>query len=255
MVLSKKSTNFIENLRLYLLTSGKKEKEVDELIEELTAHLIESEKQGKSIDQIIEGTPEEYMQSLKNEMDTDFTMLFKYIPIFIIGMLAYFFMGPAIRGDLEINLIQLICFPFVAVLAMILYVRFLQTSSKKQYSNKKLFIGGMFASMGVTLLFVILILGSHFIAEPIYTANDTVKWIVIAICTIIFVVLSIWTKTWITIVIPAILFIPDYLTRFAELSINEILIANVSTFILLFTVLILYVVIKEKMKKKNAANS
>src|SRR5690606_40909499 len=112
MMLSKKSTNFIENLRLYLLTSGKKEKEVDELIEELTAHLIESEKQGKSIHQIIEGTPEEYMQSLKNEMDTDFTMLFKYITIFIIGMLAYFFLGLAISGDFEIYLILIICILF-----------------------------------------------------------------------------------------------------------------------------------------------
>ncbi|WP_339164155.1 hypothetical protein [Siminovitchia sp. FSL W7-1587] len=64
-MLSDKSKAFIENLRLYLVTSGKKQKEINELIDELKVHLIEAEKQGKSIDEMIDCTPEQYMNSLK----------------------------------------------------------------------------------------------------------------------------------------------------------------------------------------------
>jgi hypothetical protein len=39
MKLSRESRDFLENLRLYLFSSGKNEKEMEEIIEELEDHL------------------------------------------------------------------------------------------------------------------------------------------------------------------------------------------------------------------------
>ena len=42
MKLSREAAAFIDNLHLYLLSSGKKDKEINEIVEELTDHLREA---------------------------------------------------------------------------------------------------------------------------------------------------------------------------------------------------------------------
>lgn len=42
--LSKKSQNFIENLRVYLFSSGKQSDEIEQIVNELEIHLAEAEK-------------------------------------------------------------------------------------------------------------------------------------------------------------------------------------------------------------------
>lgn len=252
-MLSAKSEIFIDNLRLYLMTSGKNELEVKELTEELRDHLVESEKQGKSIDQIIDGTPEAYMESLKKEMKTDYRSLFNMIPYFLLGSIAFYLMGPAIRGQFELNIVQVIGFPVVLTLSFLIYVVFLQKAGKKQYSTKKLFMVGMIASFSVTAFFIILILGSRLVMDPFYKASPTANGLVMIVCTIIFIVIAIWSKTWISIWIPAVLFIPDFLYRFSKLEDEVILIMNGVSFILIFILLIVNVLITEKRKKKRSS--
>ena len=71
MKLSKEAETFVENLYLYLLTTGKKEKEIKEIVEELTDHLQEAEANGKNISEITGDSPKAYMESLAKEMQTD----------------------------------------------------------------------------------------------------------------------------------------------------------------------------------------
>ncbi len=70
--LSMKSTKFLEDLKIYLFSSGKKNEEIDDIIRDLADHLYEAESNGKSIEQIIGSSPKEYMQSLSAEMKTDY---------------------------------------------------------------------------------------------------------------------------------------------------------------------------------------
>lgn len=245
-MLSAKSETFIENLRLYLVTSGKKEKEINELTEELEVHLIEAEKDGKNIEEIIDCTPEQYMNSLKKEMDTDVKSLTKYLPIFFTGVAAYFIMGPAIRGELTFNIVQVIGFPLTAITGLLIYVLFLQQAGKKQFSTKTFFLFGMVASASVTILFILLLLGSTLFVEPFYAASPTVNWIIVAVCSCIFILLAVWSKTWLTIWIPAILFIPDFLYRFSNFSDNAILIIGMATFVSMFIMIILSLFLKNK---------
>ncbi|WP_313430536.1 HAAS domain-containing protein [Siminovitchia terrae] len=245
-MLSAKSETFIENLRLYLVTSGKKEKEIIDLTGELKVHLIEAEKDGKNIDEIIDCTPEQYMNSLKREMDTDFKSLAKYLPIFFAGVTAYFIMGPAIRGELTLNIVQVIGFPLTAIAGLLIYVFFLQQAGKKQFSTKRLFLIGMIASACVTILFLLLLLGSGLFVQPFYTGSATVNWIIVGICSAIFILLAVWSKTWLTIWLPGILFIPDVLFRFSNFSDTTILIIGIVTFVCTFVIIILSLFLKTK---------
>ncbi|QBP40988.1 HAAS domain-containing protein [Paenisporosarcina antarctica] len=248
-MLTTKSENFIDNLRLYLITSGKNENEVKDVTDELRDHLIESEKSGKSIDEIIEGTPEAYMESIKIEMKTDYISLVKNIPIFILGIIAYFIMGPSIRGEFELNIIQLIGFPIISVIGLLIYVVLFQQAGKKQYSLKKLFFIGTIAYSSVTILFIFLLLGSTFLVEPFYKASPIVNLAIITMCGAVFILLSFWGKTLSAIWIPALLFIPDYFYKFSNYKDETILIIGAASFVLIFIFMMLNLLIIDRVRK------
>ncbi|WP_062107181.1 DUF1129 family protein [Bacillus niameyensis] len=245
-MLSKKSESFIENLRMYLMTSGKNEQEVKELTEELTVHLLEAEKSGKSIDHIIHGSPEEYMESLRAEMTTDYRKWMKMIPIFLLGTMAYLFMGPAIRGEFELNVLQIIGFPIAVFLGLIVYIVGLRRAGKKQYSLKKLFIFAMVASITTTTLFIVVLLGSTLLVDPFFQASPFVNGLMIVACALIFIGLALWSKTWFSIWIPGILFIPDIVLRFSNMDAIQLIILSAGSFILLFVLMIAGLIIKGK---------
>jgi len=57
--LSKKSQDFLENLRVYLFSSGKQWDEIEDIVNELEIYLFEAEKNGNSIEKIIGNSPKE----------------------------------------------------------------------------------------------------------------------------------------------------------------------------------------------------
>lgn len=248
-MLSTKSEAFIDNLRMYLMMSGKNEREIKELIEELKDHLMEAEKSGRSIDDMIDRTPEQYMASLKKEMKTDYKHLIKHLPIYIVGVIAYFLMGPAIRGEFELNIIQVVGLPIIAVLGLVIYVYFLQQAGRKQYSKKRFFIGGMIASALVTFTAILILLVSHFVVEPFYIGDRKTDVFVIVICSCIFISTAIWSKAWVPIWLPSLLFIPDVFMRFTSWSDETILMISMASFLLMFVVILLNLWIVEKKKK------
>src|SRR5690625_6067575 len=70
--LSNKSKEFLDNLRIYLFSSGKKSDEIDDIVEELEIHLHEAERNGKPIEKVIGKTPEAYMEMISDEMMIDY---------------------------------------------------------------------------------------------------------------------------------------------------------------------------------------
>ncbi|MGG1574580.1 hypothetical protein [Fictibacillus sp. NRS-1165] len=88
MELSKQSQEFLQNLRLYLFSSGRKKSEIEEITEELGDHLREAERNGKSITHIIGQSPEQYMESIAKEMKVDYFGWSKVIPVLISGAFA-----------------------------------------------------------------------------------------------------------------------------------------------------------------------
>src|SRR5690606_34768592 len=139
MVLSKDSQEFITNLRLYLMTSGKKDSEIKEIAEELRAHLEDAESRGKNLDTVTGGSPEAYMKNISSEMTTDFYGLVKLMPMFILLSIAYFITGSAVRGDLSFSLLKLISFPLIVASGIAAYIYAARQMASKKWSRKKEF--------------------------------------------------------------------------------------------------------------------
>src|SRR5690625_3376223 len=85
---SKQSKEFLENLRLYLFSSGKKSRDIEEIVEELEVHLYEAEQKGKPIEKIIGKSPKEYMVMDSDEMSLGCLTLIEYNLIYLLSIYA-----------------------------------------------------------------------------------------------------------------------------------------------------------------------
>ena len=108
MELSDKSRKFIDDLRLYLFSSGKNDQEIREIAEELEDHLHEAERNGKSIEQIVGASPKEYMVSISSEMKIDYRAWAKYIPLIFIGAMSFSVIEDLLQGTLSYSLLTIL---------------------------------------------------------------------------------------------------------------------------------------------------
>ncbi|SIT87236.1 HAAS domain-containing protein [Edaphobacillus lindanitolerans] len=226
MKLSAKSEEFIANLRMYLMTSGKSEREIDEVAEELKDHLQELERRGESIERITGGSPELYMKSLGEAMTDDRAGWFKYLPAFILSFTAFSAMGPAIRGGFELNLIQLIGFPVVVLITLFLYWVMFRRMASGSWSKKKLFGMAVGLSMLTIVMFIAVLLVGSLLMEPFYTASAPGNRFVILLSALAFLASAIMLRSWILILIPAALFLPEWLIRTAPWTEDTKLVAS-----------------------------
>lgn len=252
MKLSKKSEEFIANVRMYLMTSGKNEREIDEIAEELEDHLSELERRGESIDRITGGSPKEYLASLEREMDNDYAGWFKYVPAFLLSFAAFSAMGPAIRGEFSLNLIQLIGYPIVAVLVIVLYRGMFRKMAVDQWSNKKLFLAAGSLSMLTVLLFIGVLLASTFITDPFYTAGRTGNLVVILLSATALTAAAVMLGSWLLITIPIGLFVPEWLIHSMNLPEETKLMASAVVPFLVVALVIAAHLLFEKRKLERA---
>lgn len=219
MKLSKRSDEFVKNVRLYLVTSGKNQQEIEEVTEELEDHLAELESRGKNVESITAGSPAEYMESLEKEMTNDYASWFKYIPIVGLLIVAHSVLGNALNGAFELNIIQLIGVPLVAFISLIIYWAMFRNMAKKEWTGKKIFFAAFGAVTLVMLMFFGVALVSSLFIDPFYVASPMINIVIAIICALIFVVGAIWLKQWIIIAIPVLLYGPQIAINFT--SFNE----------------------------------
>ena len=216
--LSKKSKQFLENLRVYLFSTGKKEKEIDEIVEELEDHLMQAEKDGKSIEHIIGQSPRAYMEQLASEMPIDLKAWMKYIPMILFGAFSFKVVRDLFEGTLAYSLLEIIGFLIIAIL-------FLTSISLtfRYIAGKNLSTGKQFAILyPVALLPMALFIGLIFLNQHVTTpviSFGMIGTIIIAIVTLIFIIgISIWSKTWVLPIVLTFVSLPDYLLGFTSLT-------------------------------------
>lgn len=209
MELSKRSVEYLKNLRLYLMSSGKKEQEIEELIGELEDHLLVSEKNGKNIDDIIGLTPKEYMEQLAKEMEFDFAVLFKYVPMIILGGFSYILLGDAINGRVEYSILQLIGYLLTFILILCLTAVSFKFVASNNLSKTKERLIFMVLGMTPILLFICIIYLNRMIETPTIHFGTVGNIIAIIIPIVFFISIAIWSKTWISIILPILLFLPE----------------------------------------------
>lgn len=250
MKLSAKSQEFLDNLQLYLFTSGKKEVEIAEVIEEMKDHLCEAEKDGKSVEHIIGQPPEQYMELLSKEMNTDYKGWMKIIPIFILGAFAYILLDNTIRGSIHYSIYQIIGYPVISISMLGIFAMTFKVIAKGKLSRIKRF-GILY---GLSLLsigsFVALLLLDKKFGTPLFQIDTVVgRLIVAAIAIIIFIGIAIWSKTWVSIIIPAIISVPQLLVKFLPIHGQAKVVLPT---VLMFIGLIVFFTIQSKLEKSEA---
>jgi uncharacterized membrane-anchored protein len=245
--LSKKSQTFLENLRLYLLTNGKEEKDIKAIVEELEDHLMEAEARGKTVDYIVGESPKQYMKQLSNEMATDTKTLVKYIIMILFGALSFSILTNAVNGQLSYSLLEILGSIMISLIFIIAIRSLFKYVAANSLSKRKEF--ALFYVVGLLpiALFVGLLYFNRLIETPIFHlgSNGTILAVVLTLGFLIG--MSLWTKTWVMLIILALLVFPDFLFRYIDVSPETQLILST---IITFGGIAIYLYVNHKMIKQ-----
>ena len=229
--LSKQSQSFLENLRLYLLSSGKEEEEIQAIVEELEDHLMEAEARGKTVDHIVGESPKEYMRQLSNEMTTNTSNLFKYMVMIICGALSFSVLTNAIKGHLSYSLFEIIGSVIISILFIFATGSVFKYMAANSLSRRKEYACYYLIAMLPIVLFGGLIYLDRLIETPIFHFDNT-GMIIAVILTLSFLIgISLWTKTWVVLIILTLLTLPDFLFTYIDIHPDtQLILSSLITF-------------------------
>ncbi|UAL47640.1 hypothetical protein K7887_01205 [Sutcliffiella horikoshii] len=219
--LSKKSQTFIENLRIYLFSCGKKTNEIDEITDELEVHLYEAEKENKSVEHIIGSSPKEYMEQISGEMSFDVRGWAKYVPIIILGAFSGIVLKDIVFGGFQYSLVELIGYPLVCIVLLLAYMWTFRHISSHNFSKAKEFFFLYLVSFLSIAMFVGLMFLPNYIESPIIMHGYYGNLIVASMAISFLIGISIWSKTIVSIVLPIFYIVPEYLVGFTDLSVGN----------------------------------
>ncbi|WP_114165340.1 hypothetical protein [Exiguobacterium sp. TNDT2] len=233
MELSKKSRDFLDDLAVYLMSSGKSEGEVKDVVEELKDHLEEAERAGKSVDDVIGQSPKAYMQHLGSEMAFDVKGFVKIVAIIIPNVFAYIIISNFIQEEMTFSTIQLIGFPLVSILFLLAVSQAFRNMSGRTKAGK---VKNGVTYMALAALPMTLFLGlmalDIFVETPTIVFGLTGQLVLLGLAVVTLLVFSIWMKTWINVIVPLLLFGPQSALAQTSLPLEQQLI---------FSMLILFV--------------
>src|SRR5690625_6216502 len=139
--LSTQSEDFLDNLRLYLFSSGKKPNDIQEIVEELEVHLYEAEQKGKPIEKIIGKSPKEYMEMVSDEMSLDYPSWIKYILLIVIGSFSFKILPDVLNGNLAYTVLEISGHIIIAAIFIAsILIGFKHTSKTNPSVKKQIFI-------------------------------------------------------------------------------------------------------------------
>lgn len=229
--LSVQSKTFLEDLRVYLFSSGKNTEEIDDIVDQLEVHLIDAEKNGKSISKIIGDSPKEYMNQLANEMPTDYKAWSKYLPIIVLGGFSITIFGDLIEGNLSYSILELLGYLAIALTFIVLIFGAFKYISGRRFSSWKqmmILTPIPLINMG---LFISLIYLNQTIETPTIHFGSTGSIIVACLAFVFLVAASWWAKTGVLLIILLLLYLPAYLISFSILQeTTQLLVSTLITF-------------------------
>ncbi|ART74751.1 hypothetical protein B4U37_01155 [Sutcliffiella horikoshii] len=224
--LSKKSQTFIENLRIYLFSCGKKTNEIDEITDELEVHLYEAEKENKSVEHIIGSSPKEYMEQISGEMSFDVRGWAKYVPIIILGAFSGIVLKDIVFGGFQYSLVELIGYPLVCIILILAYMgTFRHIASHTFSKSKEFFFFGLVSFLSMAMFLGLMFL-PNYIESPIIMLGYYGNLIVASMAISFLIGISIWSKTIVSIVLPIFYIVPEYLVALTDLSAENQLLSS-----------------------------
>jgi uncharacterized membrane protein len=248
--LSEKSKKFIDDLKLYLFSSGKNEKETKEITEELEVHLYEAEQNGKSINQIVGASPKEYMMSISSEMKTDYRAWAKYVPLIIIGAMSFSILGDLIQGPLSYSLLKIIGTIVNSILFLGGVMIAFRYVARNQVSKIKEFLIFLLPIM-ISMLFIgALLLVDSIYKTPVIDFGYTGSLLIGFIFLCFIILFSVWAKTAVLLVTILALHLPTYILSLTPLNEEAQIISSMLATYLIMGLYLFFVVKKTKNNKE-----
>lgn len=244
--LSKKSKEFLGNLRLYLFSSGKNSDEIEDIVTELEFHLSEAEENGKSIEKIIGKSPKEYMEMVSNEMVIDYRTWVKYICLIIFGSFFITIFPDLLGGNLSYSVLDIIGY----IVISIIFIASVFTEFKHSSATNHSSIVQWLILAGIAILPIILFIGltylNRVISTPIIHFGIMSSLIVGVIAILVILGICIWAKSWTLAIVTTLLTLPDYLLNMSSLNYETQLILSL---IITFGGIAIYLWISFKLEK------
>lgn len=225
--ISKEGEEFILNLNMYLISTGKSESEIKEFIDEAEQHLILGEQEGKSIEDIFGKSPEEYAKSVAKELSFNKKDLIETALIFILGFGTWIFLSYIKNGIVTMSVMEVISIPLVYLLTMILLVIL---ARKFAFKDKKFSIG-IFVLFCVNMcaLVIIELVGQNM--EESIVINKLLVSIIIGVLFLLSLIVSKKIDVW-YLMLPFLFYIPSIIESFTNMSFGENILVTIIPLIL-----------------------
>lgn len=221
-MVSKRAEQFLVELRMYLISKGKNDQEINEITEELEVHLTEAEAAGKDVSHIIGDSPKNYMKSIGESMKTDYRQLAGLVPLMILLLTAYLSIGPAIEGTFSVSQGTIWFALVISSISILVYGLFLFKVMPKFFQSKwnyVLFTVTFLAVTGLMVAFMFWYKSQEF--EAVFVATPAQNNLIIVLCAVIFIGAALYTKTWFTVLIPLFLSMGPIATRLVPEEANN----------------------------------
>lgn len=232
--LTNESKKFLEDLTVYLISSGKKDVEVTEIVGELKDHLTIAESKGKNIRQIVGNSPEAYIKQLSNELKTSKSSIVQYVILVTLGVISFSFINNIIEGNFTYSVLELfgtvgISAVFITLLSIV-FKRVATTSS----SPSKEFLLYSVVSILPLLLFIGLIYLDRAITTPTIEFSNVAVWSIAGLAVLFLIGISIMARIFAVFVFLIALVLPDVtLKNFALDASIEPLISLAATIVII----------------------
>ncbi len=159
MQVSKEGKKFLIDTKVYLITKGIKEEDVDAFLEDAELHLIEGEKEGKTVSDIFGDSPKAYAEELAKEMEKDKSGSIKSILAMIIGVGGYWLLTHILFNNpnqqFTLTNVQLIGYPIVLMITIVGTIVAFRMSS---FKSKLVEFGIIYMIVMVPILLLVLLM-------------------------------------------------------------------------------------------------
>lgn len=201
MQISKEGEKFLIDTKVYLITKGMKEEDVDAFIEDAELHLIEGEKEGKAVSDIFGDSPKEYAEELAKEMEKDTGGSIKSILAMIIGIGGYWLLTNILfenpNHEFILTNVQLIGYPIVLMITIVGTIFAFKMSSFK--SKIKEFSIIYVASLLPILLLVLLMFMNKWYGTPVLQLTTMQSYILAGAILLVLLIGEAYILGWIGI--------------------------------------------------------
>ena len=207
MMISKEGEKFLIDTKVYLITKGIKEEDVDAFLEDAELHLIEGEKEGKTVSDIFGDSPKEYAEELAKEMEKDKGGSIKSILGMIIGIGGYWLLTNILfespNHEFTLTNVQLIGYPIVLMITIVGIIFAFKMSSFK--SKIKEFSIIYVAALLPILLLVLLMFMNKWYGTPVLQLTTIQSYILAGVILLVLLIGEAYILGWIgilTVIVP-----------------------------------------------------